>query len=400
VTTTTETSAGPRRHHWRRGLLIFGLVVVALVVVIRLILDPVAAHYTRKALDSAEGMRGDFADVHVTVLPPGYQIRKIKIIDEKSKAHQPLFYADRIWSQLDGNSLLHFRLQARARIDGPKVVVVPGPSAAKEKKPPPNISAQLRKLMPARVDRIEVRDGELLFAEHPDQDSPRIWVHHIEAAVENISTRRALSHGRPTTTTMSAVVQKTGKLTVFVTADPLAKGLTFAGRVSLEHLDLRDLYAFMAEKTDMQARKGQLNLYAEFESKDGHISGGVKPVLKDVDIGPTDEKLATRLKAWLADQAIDVASDRIPGRKAVATVVPLRGTLDDPQLQIIPAVMGVIRNAFVAGLASGFSYLPPPVAEKPKGVVGQALDALKKRAGPPPAQPEHQAAGRRPKGKK
>jgi hypothetical protein len=103
----------------------------------------------------------------------------------------------------------------------------------------------------------------------------------------------------------------------------------------------------------------------------------------------------TRLKAWFADKAVELASDRIPERKAVATVIPLRGTLDDPHVQVMPAVMGVIRNAFVAGLASGFSYLPPPVAEKPRGVLGQASDALKKRPGPPPAQPERPTAGRR-----
>jgi hypothetical protein len=394
VATAAETTSSPRRHHWRRGLFIFALVIVVLVVVVRLILDPVAAHYTRRALNEMEGMRGDFADVHVTVFPPGYQIRKIKLFDTESKSREPLFYADRVWSQLDGRSLVHFRLDGKARIDGPKVVVVPG--VTKEKKPPPpDLGTQVRKLMAMRVDRIEVRDGELVFAESAARDAPRMWVHDIEAVVENIATRRELTHGRPTTTTLSGVVQKTGRLTAFVSADPLAKGLTFAGRTSLEKLDLRDLYAFLAEKTQMQARKGELNLYAEFEARDGRISGGVKPVLKDVQLGPTDSKLVNRLKAWLADRAIDVASDRIPDRKAVATVVPLRGTISDPHVQVMPAVMGVIRNAFAAGLASGFTYLPPPVAEKPKGVIGQAVDALKKRPGPPAAEPERPASGRR-----
>jgi len=398
--TNTESTTRPRRHHWRRGLLIFALAMVVLVVVIRLILDPVAAHYTRKALNDLEGMRGDFADVHVTVFPPGYQIRKIKLIDTESKAKEPLFYADRVWTQLDGRSLLHFKLQGRGRIDGPKVVAVGG-APSKPKKPPPDVSAQVQKVMPLRVDRIEVRDGELLFAENAAKDAPRLWVHHIEAAIENIATRRQLSHGRPTTTTLAAVVQKTGKLTAFVSADPLAKGLTFAGRASLEKLDLRELYAFLAEKADMQAKQGELNLYAEFEVKDGRISGGVKPILKNVQLGPTDSKLVDRLKAWLADRAIDLASDRIPDRKAVATVIPLRGSITDPHAQVLPAVMGVVRNAFVAGLASGFTYLPPPVSEKPKGVIGQAVDALKKKAGPPPAQPERPASGRRaPRGNK
>jgi len=47
----------------------------------------------------------------------------------------------------------------------------------------------------------------------------------------------------------------------------------------------------------------------------------------------------------------------------------------------------VVRNAFVEGITGGFSYLPPPAAEKKQGVLKQAKDALDKDAGPPKAQP-------------
>jgi hypothetical protein len=50
-------------------------------------------------------------------------------------------------------------------------------------------------------------------------------------------------------------------------------------------------------------------------------------------------------------------------------------------------VLGVIRNAFVAGLESGFAHLPPPVASDRQGLLEQTKDALKDDAGPPKAQP-------------
>ena len=58
---------------WLRRLLIASAIVVAIVVIIRLVLDPIATHFTRKALRDAEGIRGDFHSVHVTVFPPGYR---------------------------------------------------------------------------------------------------------------------------------------------------------------------------------------------------------------------------------------------------------------------------------------------------------------------------------------
>jgi hypothetical protein len=369
-------------------------VLVALVVVGRLILDPVAAHYTRRALDDMPDFKGSFEHVHVTVLPPSYQITHLKLIEaEGGLWKEPLFYAERVRAEILWRKLLERSLVARTRIDGPKVVIARA-HKKKAKEVGPSLGEQLQKMSPLTVDRVEVRDGEVLVAESPAKDSPRIWLHKIEAAVENFATRPALAQGRPTILTLSAAVQKSGQLTAFVSADPFAKGLTFAGRTALEHLELRDLHAFMAEKTDLQARKGTLELFAEFQAKDGKLTGGVKPVLKNVEIGPSDQGLLDRLKAWLADKAVELASDRVPGRQAVATVIPIRGRLDKPDVQLAPAILGVIRNAFVVGLASGFSYVPPPVAEKKKGVLQQAREALQKKPGPPEAQPEPAAGGK------
>ena len=53
-------------------------------------------------------------------------------------------------------------------------------------------------------------------------------------------------------------------------------------------------------------------------------------------------------------------SDRVPNRNAVATVIPIKGTLTGPDVQLWPSIFGVLRNAFVEGLTSGYAHLPPP----------------------------------------
>jgi hypothetical protein len=61
---------------------------------------------------------------------------------------------------------------------------------------------------------------------------------------------------------------------------------------------------------------------------------------------------------------MDVVSDRVPGRDAVAGIVPIQGSLNDTQAELWPAVVSVLRNAFVQGIAAGFSRLPPPSGER------------------------------------
>lgn len=374
---------------WPRRLLVTGIVLLLLVVAIRLALDPLAAHFTRKALDDAEGISGNFESVHVSVFPPGYTIHELAIIEEPGGDwKRPLLRADRVAVGLEWRRLLEAELSTRLRVEEPKVIFVQRPAPPQPKKPLPDLDSELRQLLPARVDRIEVVRGEAVYRDATSKGHPDIGISRIEVAAENLATRPKLSGGQPTTASLSARVGKSGDLSAFVSVNPFADQLEFAGNAALRGLKVAELYEFTKSAADVHASEGTLDLFAEFRAKNGSINGGVKPVLKNVEVQPSKDDLGTELKAWVADTALDLFSDRVPGRNAVATVVPIKGRLDDPKLQLWPTVLSVIRNAFVQGIASGFSSLPPPTAKEEQGVLEQAANALKKDEGPAKAQPE------------
>ncbi len=225
-----------RNHRWARRIVVILAVLVGIAVVIRLVLDPIAAHFTRKALAESDAIRGDFSSVHVTLLPPGYEIRKLKLVTREDPDWKlPLFYAVRTKATLDLGQVLHGHIVARARLESPKIIISAAPHEVKEKakeKAPqlPDLAAELRRIMPATVDRVAILDGELLYRDTHAPNKPEIWVHNLEVAVENLATRPALAHGRPTTLAASGTIGKTGNLTLFVSADTFAKKLDFAGQ--------------------------------------------------------------------------------------------------------------------------------------------------------------------------
>ena len=378
-----------RLPRWARRLLTAGAIVVGLVAIVRLLLDPVAAHFTRKALRDADGIRGDFHSVHVTVFPPGYQIRRIKIVEHpRDDWKNPLFYAERVAATVDMSELFHARLVARVRLDAPKIVIAErGKKAEKKAAGVPDVRDALLRVLPARVNRIEIREGELLYRDLTAPRDPEIWVHDLELAVENIATRPNLAGGRPVTVSGSAKLGRSGDITLFVSANPFARKLEFAGKFSVEGWRAAELFDLIEPATDLQTPEGTISVFTEFKSAAGLITGGVKPVLKNVKIRPTEDNFGNKLKAWLADKGLRLFSDRVPDRNAVVTVVPIKGRLDDPDVQLWPAVIGVIRNAFVEGISSGFTHLPPPTAEKEEGKIEQLREGLKKEEGPPEAQP-------------
>jgi hypothetical protein len=245
----------------------------------------------------------------------------------------------------------------------------------------------LRRLLPARLERVEVRKSELLYRDPSMPNEPEIWIHDIAAVIENLATRASLAGGRPTTLSASGIIGKSGQMTLFVSADPLARKLDFAGSLTVRGWHVSELYDLLEPRTQLQTPEGTMDVYAEWKVRDGVISGGVKPVMKDVTVRPTKQSLGNRLKAWLADKGLHIFRDEVPGRNAVATVVPIEGRLDSPDIQLWPAVLGVVRNAFVEGVSAGFANLPPGAASKKEGPLEQAGHAVRKSAGPPKAQP-------------
>jgi hypothetical protein len=373
-----------------RRLLIALVTLLGLIVVIRVVLDPVATYGTRKGLEQMHGMKGDFRRVHVTVLSPGYTINRLKLIqDPGGQWRSPLFYAESIHVGLDWRHLLHGQLLAAVRIVEPKVTVLAGAAPSEKTKTPkaPDLSAQLEKITPLKVDRLEVLRGELLFRDLGEPHHPELWVHRLDLAAENLPTRDKLLNGRPTTVNAHGTVGKSGDMTLFVSADPFARPLAFAGRFQEQGLRVAELFDFIEPKTKLQTPAGTFDLFTEFKVRDGRITGGVKPVLKNVQVRPAESGMWDRLKAWLADKAVHFASDRVPDRNAVATTVPIEGRLVDPDIQLWPAILGVVRNAFVEGLTAGFTELPPPQAGEKQSVLTQAKAAVTKSDGPPKAQP-------------
>ena len=76
--------------------------------------------------------------------------------------------------------------------------------------------------------------------------------------------------------------------------------------------------------------------------------------------------------------AVKILSDRVPGRNAVATIIPIHGDLKKPEVQLVPTVLAVLRNAFVEGLSASLTNVPPPVGKG--GFFHQARQALSKKS--------------------
>ncbi len=248
-----------------------------------------------------------------------------------------------------------------------------------------DLNELLHKITPLEVDHIDILDGQVAFVDTSRQERPELWLHDLQLSVENLTNRVRLTEGRPVLLTASATLARSGALSILITADPFEKGLTFSGRAAIVGLETSELYRFIKPATKLQAPQGTIDIFVEFDCRNGQLTGGVKPVLKNVKIRPDDKGFFTAIKAWATDVAIKLFSDRVKDRNAVATVIPIKGTLTGPDVDLWPAIFGVLRNAFVEGLTSGYAYLPPKTGEAPPAPGAQPSPSESHSTSPPAA---------------
>lgn len=398
---------GPRR------LAVVVLAAIALVIAAAVLaLEPLAEWRTRRALAGLEGMTSRFSAVRVSLLDLSYEIDDLRVEKRSAEGKAlPFFQARRIRLGLLGREILRGHLVGRVDLDAPKLNLVqrsstegPGEAArpggedtaaknprahaaGQEVQEAPTLGRALSRLTPFLLDRVQVRRGEILWVDAREPTRPQLWFHGIEATIENFATRPALSRGEPTVLAARGTVQRTGKASLFATADPLAKKLTFAGQGRVEGLALAELGELIGAKSDVAPDRGTIDMSLRFRAEDGRLSGGLRPILRGVGTRASKPGIGAKLKSFLADTSLNIFKDDVPGRHAVATTIPIEGRVDDPNLQLVPTILGVVRNAFVRGLSDSLQGLPPPKAKERESTLEQARRALGKGR-QPAAQPE------------
>lgn len=370
----------------KRILLALAATAVVLVVAARLALDPLATWRTRKVLGELEGLQGRFSDVEVHVRDLSYVIRGLEIEKVSTGGRTAPFFEARYASfGLYWKQLLRGHVVADIRLLEPALNLVEvekeREGEGQEIETAPALGRRLADLAPFRIDRLEIKDGQVRWLDAREPEKPQLRISNLEATVENFASRPALAKGEPTVLAARALLQRSGTVTLFATADPLAKTLTFAGEARLTGLKLVELTEFIDAKAGVRPEKGELDLALRFRAENGKLSGGLRPVVKGASTKASDEGIGPKLKSALADLSLNLFSDDVPGRDAVATTIPIEGTVNAPQIQAVPTILGILRNAFVRGLAFSLSGLPPDKAEKKEGVLRQARRAFSRDGG-------------------
>jgi hypothetical protein len=337
----------------RKKVLRIAGVVILVLIIIRLILPYVVLKYVNKSLASLEGYYGHVNDVDLSLYRGAYKIKDIYINKVDKQKQTPFFSSQLIDLSVEWKALLNGSVVGEIVFLHPKLEFTQNKvEPAQVQKDTTDFKKVLEDLMPLKVNRLEVQDGELRYKDFSASPNVNIGMKDVYLLAQNLSNSYKKSELLPASVVSNAKVYG-GTFNLNMRMNPLANKSTFDLNAKVEQTNLTALNDFLKAYGGFDVHKGTFGLYAEMAAKNGRYKGYVKPVIKDLEVtGPEDKKDGFFNRLW--ENAVGAAGKVLknPKKEQVATTIPLEGSTNDLKASTWYAILDVLRNAFIQALTS------------------------------------------------
>jgi hypothetical protein len=339
------------RHPKRWKIAIVFWVIVAGFIGFRLYLPTLVTQIVNEKLDEIPGYKGRIDGVGIHIWRGAYTIHGPYLKKEEGKIPKPFLEAKDVDISVNWPALLHFTIVGKVTFDKLHVNIVNGPSAG-QKQTSMDLSGiqKLKELVPLRIDKLEVTDGEVHYGNPWGKPPFDIYLDDIELIARNLTNSDKISKSLVATLAAKGKAMKSGHFKVDASIDPYTKHPTFEVKLELKDLQVRELNAFAEDAAAVDIKTGTLGVFAEANAKEGSIHGYIKPLIHDLDIANIKNN-ATVLET-LKGIAVEIVSAIFRNRphEQIGVKVDFHGSLEKPEISIWDTIVSLLQNAFIKAL--------------------------------------------------
>jgi len=341
----------PRRRGWILGFAIVALLLIAL----RAALPTILKHYVNDTLDELDGYSGSVADIDVRLWRGAYQIRGLNVVKTGGKVPVPFVEVSTVDLSVQWKALLQGSIVAEIELFEPKLNFVAAEKPEqRQTEPASNWTDSVRELSPFEINRVAIHDGQIHYRDFETRPRVDIFVQKLDATIHNITNTEKVGKNLYASFEGSALAMGSGQIRFQGRVNPYADQPTFSLGFSLSRLELKQLNNFLQAYANVDAEAGTFSLDAEFSASHGKFSGYAKPFIKDMQVLKwSDEQEGFFGKLW--EGVVEVAGELFENqdRDEIATRVPLRGSVESPDADVLSTIFGVLRNAFLQAMRRG-----------------------------------------------
>jgi hypothetical protein len=341
-----------KKHRVWRIIGITVLVIAVLLAVARLFLPTFIRDYVNRTLDRNVLYEGRIGKVQVHLWRGAYSISDVKISKRTGMVPDPFFAAKRLDFAIQWDALLHGRVVGRFVMEQPELNFVSNPNEDESQTGGGGPWLQMiRDLFPFKINSAVVRVGSVHFRTYQSAKPVNIYLSHINGTIDDLGNISDQTNPLVTTVTAKGLAMDQANFEMKMTLDPFSYRPTFHLAVRMLGLDVTNLNDFAMTYGKFDFERGWFDLVIEAESKEGQLTGYVKPLFRNLKIfslrGDLGEENA--LQAFWQALVGGVSSLFTNYRRdQFGTLIPFRADASGSTTTDIMGTIGnVLRNAFV-----------------------------------------------------
>lgn len=322
-----------------------------------MLLPSQARRYVNRTLDRNLLYEGRIGDIEIHVLRGAYSIHDVKISQRTGNVPVPLLAAKRVDFAIQWSALIHGRIVGQFLMQEPELnfVAGSGESGAQTGAGGPWLQ-MIRDLFPFQINSATIHEGSVHFRAFQSQTPVDVYLSHLNASIDDLSNIRDQTNPMVTTVQASAVAMDQAKLDYKMTLDPFSYRPTFHMAVRLLGLDVTKLNDLALAFGKFDFKRGWFDLVLEADSKEGRLTGYVKPLFRNLKVFSISEDISEDNVLQFFWQALMGGVTTVlknSPRDQFGTLIPFRADTSGVTTTDILATIGnILRNAFVR------AYLP------------------------------------------
>ncbi|MGA9705837.1 DUF748 domain-containing protein, partial [Pseudomonas sp.] len=296
------------------------------------------------------------------------------------------FFSSPRWNiSLQWSEIFHGVKRASVTIFDPQINLVAGPNSAQSQIYISKVWIDaIKDLIPWRVNRVRIHQGDVHFLDFHADPQVDLEMSDFELAADNMSNSEGLKIPLPATVKISARPLLTGTFAMNLAVNFDERFATFTQNISMEHVPAAGANAALQKYLKVQVKSGEIGLYGELAGDKGIYHGYVKPFFYRLEFEPKPADKGNPGAIWSG--ILNTVKGLFENDKQViATQTEISGRVDQPDVDAVSAIAGVLWNAYIEALRPGFdpTHSPP----KPTDTVTTPLSVSteKETAQPSPA---------------
>lgn len=355
------------RTRYRRSLWIFG-VLAAVLIAARIALPFVVLDYLNGRLARMGDYAGHIVDIDIHLWRGAYSIDRLTITKVDGKVPVPLFNTARADISLSWRALAKGHIRGKVDFFQPVLNFVDGRGEGDTQTGKGvDWRAQLKALVPIRLDEVNVIDGTVTF--HNFVSSPKVDLKmtDVNAAASNLTNVQREGGSRVAHLHATAKVLGDAPLEARAEFDPLERLGDFRYELSIRDIKLVKANDLARAYSGLDFAGGEGDFFMELQAKDRRLEGYAKPLFHGLKIFSWKQDVEQEKKnpLKLAYEAVAEGVTKLfknQSKDQFATRVPISGSIDQKNVSAMEAIVGVLRNAFVEAYKPSLEHL----TERPK----------------------------------